>query len=94
MARDRSNVRLTRKFRARQTVLFVIYCCRYVVESHNKENEVNNNHMSALRIKHAELENRLEREENRPHPDSNLILSLKKRKLHLKDALMQDAVPA
>jgi uncharacterized protein len=49
-----------------------------------KENEVNNSHMSALRMKHAELEEKLEREENRPFPDSNLIHSLKKQKLHLK----------
>jgi uncharacterized protein len=59
-----------------------------------KENEVNNNHVSALRMKHAELEEKLEREENRPLPDSNLILSLKKQKLHLKDALAQEALPA
>jgi uncharacterized protein len=59
-----------------------------------KENEVNNNHVSALRMKHAELEEKLEREENRPLPDSNLILSLKKQKLHLKDVLAQEALPA
>jgi uncharacterized protein len=55
---------------------------------------VNNNHMSALRMKHAELEEKLEHEENRPFPDSNLIHSLKKQKLHLKDVLMHDAHPA
>lgn len=59
-----------------------------------KENEVNNNHMSALRMKHAELEDKLEREESRPFPDTQLIHSIKKRKLHLKDALMQEAQPA
>jgi uncharacterized protein len=59
-----------------------------------KENEVNNSHMSALRMKHAELEDKLEREENRPFPDSNLIHSLKKQKLHLKDVLTQETLPA
>jgi len=37
---------------------------------------------------------KLEREENRPFPDSNLIISLKKQKLHLKDVLTQEALPA
>jgi uncharacterized protein len=51
---------------------------------------VNNNHMSALRIKHADLEAKLEREETRPMPDSELILSLKKQKLHIKDVMAQE----
>lgn len=72
----------------------MIYFERYVVESRNKENKVNNSHMSALRIKHAELEEKLEREESRPLPDTSLIHALKKRKLHLKDTLMQEALPA
>ncbi len=55
---------------------------------------MNNNHLSALRMKHAELEQKLDREESRPLPDSNLILSLKKQKLLLKDALNQEALPA
>lgn len=55
---------------------------------------MNNNHMSALRMKHAELEEKLEREENRPFPDNNLIHSLKKQKLHLKDALQQEMLSA
>lgn len=55
---------------------------------------MNNNHMSALRMKHAELEDKLEREESRPFPDTQLIHSIKKQKLHLKDALMQEAQPA
>lgn len=54
-----------------------------------KENDVNNNHLSALRNKHADLEQKLEREENRPFPDSKVILDLKKQKLLLKDTLMQ-----
>lgn len=52
---------------------------------------MNNNHLSALRNKHAELDQKLEREENRPFPDSNVIHNLKKQKLHLKDVLMQES---
>jgi uncharacterized protein len=55
---------------------------------------VNNSHISALRMKHAELEERLEREENRPFPDTNLIHNLKKQKLHLKDTLTQESLSA
>ena len=50
--------------------------------------------MSAMRTKHAELEAKLEREENRPLPDTGLIHSLKKKKLQLKDMLMQESLPA
>ncbi len=50
--------------------------------------------MSALRMKHAELEDKLDREENRPLPDTNLIHSLKKRKLMLKDVMTQESLPA
>lgn len=55
---------------------------------------MNNSHMSALRMKHAELEAKLERETNRPLPDTGLIHSLKKQKLHLKDMLTQESLPA
>ncbi len=55
---------------------------------------MNNSHMSALRMKHAELEEKLEREENRPLPDTGLVHSLKKQKLHLKDMLTQESLPA
>jgi len=55
-----------------------------------KENDVHNNHLSALHIKHAELEQKLEREENRPLPDSRIILNLKKQKLHLKDVILHE----
>jgi uncharacterized protein len=51
---------------------------------------VNNSHMSALRTKHAELDAKLEREENRPFPDSKLIVDLKKQKLHIKDVMTQE----
>jgi len=59
-----------------------------------KENAVNTNHLSALRIKHAELDEKLEREERRTLPDTNLIHSLKKQKLQLKDQLTQESAPA
>ncbi len=62
-----------------------------VFESQLKENDVNNNHLSALRNKHAELDQKLEREENRPFPDSNIIHNLKKQKLLLKDVLVQES---
>lgn len=55
---------------------------------------MNNSHISALRMKHAELEEKLEREENRPLPDTSLIHSLKKQKLHLKDVMTQESLPA
>ena len=52
---------------------------------------MNNNHLSALRNKHAELEQKLEREENRPFPDTKTILDLKKQKLQLKDVLVHES---
>ena len=55
---------------------------------------MNTNHISALQNKHAELEEKLDLEENRPLPDTTLIHSLKKQKLHIKDVMLQDAMPA
>ncbi|MGB5077014.1 MAG: YdcH family protein [Sphingorhabdus sp.] len=55
---------------------------------------MNNSHMTALRMKHAELEEKLDREERRPLPDTNLIHALKKQKLQLKDVIMQESLPA
>ncbi|HMS20643.1 MAG TPA: YdcH family protein [Sphingorhabdus sp.] len=52
------------------------------------------NHLSALRLKHAELEAQLELEETRPHPDDDLIHRLKKQKLQLKDAMTQEMASA
>ena len=54
-----------------------------------KEIAVSENHLSALRLKHAELEAQLELEETRPHPDDDLIHRLKKQKLQIKDAMAQ-----
>lgn len=55
---------------------------------------MSDNHVSALRTKHAELESKLEREENRPAPDDGLIHTLKKQKLALKDVIAREASPA
>lgn len=55
---------------------------------------MNKSHMSALRMKHAELEEKLDREENRPLPDNGLIHRLKKEKLHIKDVIAQESLPA
>lgn len=52
---------------------------------------MHNNHLSALRSKHAELEQKLAREENRPLPNSATILDLKKQKLHLKDIMLHES---
>jgi uncharacterized protein len=60
----------------------------------NEENDVNNSHMSALRLKHAELEIKLEREETRPLPDTKLVHTLKKQKLHIKDVIAQETAHA
>ncbi len=54
---------------------------------------MSNNHMSALRTKHAELQQKLEREESRPLPDTNVIHDLKRQKLQIKDAIAQAANP-
>ncbi len=59
-----------------------------------EENDVNNSHMSALRLKHAELEIKLEREETRPLPDTKLVHTLKKQKLHIKDVIAQELAHA
>jgi hypothetical protein len=51
---------------------------------------VNKGHISALEAKHADLESKLERENNRPLPDDDLIHHLKKQKLQIKDQLLQE----
>jgi uncharacterized protein len=67
-----------------------------VFESLNQKKEiaVNKGHMSALQLKHAELETKLELENNRPLPDDDLIHRLKKQKLHLKDIIRQELATA
>jgi hypothetical protein len=48
-----------------------------------------NTHVHALAVKHAGLENRIEAENRRPHPDTILIADLKKQKLRLKEEIIQ-----
>jgi uncharacterized protein len=59
-----------------------------------KEIAVNNGHMAALQTKHAELDSKIETENNRPNPDDALIHRLKKQKLHIKDILVQETAHA
>ncbi len=44
-------------------------------------------HMSALEQKHAGLDARIAEENQRPHPDDNLLSRLKKEKLRVKETL-------
>ena len=55
---------------------------------------MNKGHMSALQLKHAELEEKLELENARPLPDDDLIHRIKKQKLHIKDMLSQELAAA
>ena len=55
---------------------------------------MNTGHMTALQTKHAELDSKIESENNRPHPDDDLIHRMKKQKLHIKDILVQDSTAA
>ena len=54
-----------------------------------QEKNVENSHLSALRTKHSDLESRIAQEAGRPQPDEFLIHALKKRKLALKDAMVE-----
>jgi len=47
-----------------------------------------NAHMSALELKHADLDARIAEENQRPHPDDSIISRLKKEKLRIKEALL------
>ncbi len=44
-------------------------------------------HVQTLETRHTEIEALIEREEHRPHPDTMRLMSLKKRKLRLKEEL-------
>lgn len=44
-------------------------------------------HVSALQLKHAGLEKKIETELNRPMPDDAAIQTLKKQKLRIKEQL-------
>ena len=47
-------------------------------------------HVSALQLKHAGLERQIQEEMNRPMPDNDLIQTLKKQKLRIKEAITQN----
>jgi hypothetical protein len=49
--------------------------------------QMDTSHVSALQLKHAGLERKIERELNRPLPDDVVIQSLKKQKLRIKEQL-------
>lgn len=51
------------------------------------EQDVENGHFSALQAKHAGLDERISAERLRPSPDGNLLATLKKQKLKIKEAL-------
>lgn len=55
---------------------------------------MNKGHISAMQMKHAELEAKLETENARPFPDDDLIHRMKKQKLALKDTILREAAPA
>ena len=44
-------------------------------------------HIEALKAKHASLEQAITQEIKRPHPDDDVVCSLKKRKLQIKDQI-------
>ena len=46
-----------------------------------------NAHVSALQMKHADLDARIAEEIQRPHPDDTLLSRLKKEKLKVKEAI-------
>jgi len=49
--------------------------------------EMDNAHISALASKHADLEARINDENQRPQPDMTVLSRLKKEKLKLKEAM-------
>ncbi len=55
---------------------------------------MNNNHLSALKIKHSDIESRIERESHRPQPDEGTLHALKKQKLQIKDQINREAMSA
>jgi hypothetical protein len=50
-------------------------------------------HIEALKMKHASLEQAIDQENTRPHPDDDAICSLKKRKLMIKDEIARLSAP-
>ena len=45
--------------------------------------------LDSLKAKHAALEHAIQEENNRPHPDDNLITDLKRQKLKIKDQIAE-----
>jgi hypothetical protein len=54
---------------------------------YDKENPMEQSHVSALQLKHAGLERQLADEQNRPLPDIAIVQQLKKQKLRIKEEL-------
>ena len=50
---------------------------------------MDSSHLSALELKHAGIERQLHQELSRPLPDDALVQDLKKRKLKLKEQMLQ-----
>jgi hypothetical protein len=50
---------------------------------------MDSSHLSALQLKHAGIERQLNRELSRPLPDDVVIQDLKKRKLRIKEQILQ-----
>ncbi|TAJ35478.1 MAG: DUF465 domain-containing protein [Reyranella sp.] len=50
-------------------------------------------HIEALKAKHASLEQAINQEVKRPHPDDDVVCSLKKRKLQIKDEINRLSSP-
>jgi uncharacterized protein len=46
-------------------------------------------HVDSLKSRHAELDARIHAEERRPAPDVNLLATLKKQKLRVKEEISQ-----
>lgn len=52
------------------------------------------NHIKALKEKHANLEQQIKEENLRPHPDEIILSDLKKQKLRLKEEIEMNAANA
>ena len=44
-------------------------------------------HITSLKHRHADIDDRINQEEHRPQPDENRLRQLKRQKLKLKDAI-------
>ncbi|MDJ0970817.1 MAG: DUF465 domain-containing protein [Kiloniellales bacterium] len=51
-------------------------------------------HVRALRAKHAALEQEIDEENQRPHPDDLHLAELKREKLRIKDEIAKFGAPA